>query len=122
MCFNSSEDFGREPAPEGSVPIPSAKPLNSNVSIEDTGGSILDSIWNSTKGVFETVASLELQKYTAEKLADIQEIQNQGKQEQAQTYSGANLPSFDQNEQIVAITSVLSIGMLATAAYLIATR
>ena len=117
MCFNqnSTEDFGRSST--GGVPVPSNKP-----SLADNSGSVLGSIWNGAKGVFEGIANIELQKYAAERLADIRGVEEQAKVEQTRVLAGTNGPATAYARSSLNNTTVIAMGVLALGAVLLIRR
>lgn len=116
MCFES--DSNRNVTASG-IPIPQRKPSR----VADNSGSILGSIFNSAKGVFESIGSIELRKYEAERLADIRAIEEEARIKRQQDLAGNNFPEFTgQEKAIIGSSSVLAILMLGTAAILISKR
>jgi hypothetical protein len=117
MCFDRTEDFQRSSG--GGVPIPSTKP-----SIADNGGSILGSLFNSAKGIFENVAAIELEKYELERLAELRAAEEAARIARDRELAGTIFPAQGSTTQkaIVGTSSLLAIGMLGAAAILIARR
>lgn len=116
MCFNTTtEDFGATRS--GGIPIPGTKP-----SVVDGGGSVLGSIWNSAKGVFEGIASIELQKYEAERLADVRAAEQEGRIAYEQQLAGIGLSDLTPQQQVIGGSSLAAIVLLGAAFVLISRR
>lgn len=119
MCFENLVNGSGGTVTESGIPIPGRKPTPPT---SGSNESILDKIYNSGKNVFEYVTTIELQKYEAERLADIREAEQQAKNEQVKTFAGINLPDLNPQQQFGGGISMVGLVLLAGAAILIARR
>lgn len=87
MCFDRTEDFGKTATGSG---LPTSRPSTLNTALGN-GESILGDIWDTAKGVFGSVASIQLQKYEYEELKDLRTAEQEAKMLQQQQYAGQNL-------------------------------
>ena len=103
------------------IPIPGHKP---DISNSGSGESFIDFIFDTGKSALSELASFELQKIQAEKMAEIREIEDSFKTQNQQVLAGYQQPTLLQgnNQNIVGITSALAIGLLITAGVLIFTK
>tara|TARA_R110002124_G_scaffold266813_1_gene433796 strand:+ start:9100 stop:9432 length:333 start_codon:yes stop_codon:yes gene_type:complete len=73
------------------LPAPRPENLSSKLGNNE---SVLGLIFNTAKGVFDTVASIELQKYEAERLADIRDAEQEAKMQRQRELAGVGLPNL----------------------------
>lgn len=86
--------------------------------------SILGDIWDTGKSVFKQVSSLKLDLYTAEKLAELRGLEEDGKlektKEQAGMGSWGNPYNYSQTNDNSQLYTIAGIGLVGIAAILIA--
>lgn len=82
--------------------------------------SILDRLVDGAGRIVENIASLEWEVYKAERLADLRDVEEMGREEQIERHSGTYVDNIPREKAIIGTTAALSIGMLIVAAALIA--
>lgn len=115
MCFNREEIDSSSVLP----PLPQRKPATT---VNATDGSIIDKIFNAGANVFDRIATIELERFEAERLLDIREAEEQARIARQRQLAGEDQQTFTTQQQIVGSTGLIAILMLGTAAVLIARR
>jgi hypothetical protein len=114
MCFNSSS---QQQVSSSGVPIPQRKPAIVNNSDQ----SVLGSIWNGAKGIFEQIATIELERYETDRLLDIRKAEEEAKIARQQDLAGRVTTTLANNPVQTGFGAV-GIGMIGFAVVLLLTR
>lgn len=110
MCFNKENTT----TPSSTVPVPTQKPdITTSRDI-----SLVDKFFDTANNVFSRVASIELERFEAERLADIRQEEAAGSVDRQQRFANG----FTTQQQIVGGLSLTSILLLGTAFVLISRR
>ena len=87
------------------------------------GDSIVGSIgdlWNDASRVFDRIVDFEIGKYEAEAMADVRRLEQSGRDQQIQSYSGTNNPYVPpQTSMAIDQKTLMGIGVVALALILI---
>ncbi len=80
--------------------------------------NVLESIWDASRGIFGQIATIELEKYEAERLLDIREAEEQAKIARQKTLAGTILETAgSQTTQMNA--AYIGLGMIGVAGLLL---
>lgn len=82
----------------------------------------MSSLFDLTNNTVSRIAEIELQKFEAERLADVRAAEARGKISKQNTLAGNGFTGFTTRQNLVGGLSLTSIAMLGAAAILISRR
>lgn len=100
-------------------PIPSVKP-----SLTGGGYSLLGDIWNSAKGVFNDLTSIELARYENKRLTDLRQGEATAKMERQNTLAGGQsfVPSLVNSNGMPNTNTYIAMAMVGAAVFILARK